>query len=364
MNKAVLELRDVRVAHDGRDTLAVPHLEVMLGETLGVIGPNGAGKSTLLRVLALLQRPDEGELYMGGRRVNLGGDLLPYRRRLAIVFQEALLLNASVYDNAAMGLRFRGTPKQEAAKKVDFWLERLGIAHLRARAARTLSGGEAQRVSLARALSLEPEVLLLDEPFSALDAPTRIDLIDDLERILAETPMTTVFVTHDRGEALALCDRLAVMIDGRIEQIDGPNEVFSSPASEDVAAFVGVDNIIPGCLEAQSGGLAHIRIGEALMIQAVSDWQAGQRVLVLLRPEDVTLTLWDGEVRPSSARNALRGVISRLMPLGPLARVVVDCGFPLVVLITHQSLLDMGLAPGVEILASFKATAIHLIRKD
>ncbi|MHB1416907.1 MAG: TOBE domain-containing protein [Chloroflexota bacterium] len=176
--------------------------------------------------------------------------------------------------------------------------------------------------------------------------------------------MTTVFVTHDRGEALALCDRLAVMIDGRIKQIDGPNEVFSSPTSEDVAAFVGVDNIIPGCLEAQSGGLAHIRIGEALMIQAVSDWQAGQRVLVLLRPEDVTLTLWDGSVRLSSARNALRGVISRLMPLGPLARVVVDCGFPLVVLITHQSLLDMGLAPGVEVLASFKATAIHLIRKD
>ncbi len=363
MSTPALEVRDVRVVQQGRQTLAVPNLAVQPGETLGIIGPNGAGKSTLLRVLALLQRPQAGEVYCQGARVNWQGDLLGYRRRLAMVFQNPLLLNASVFDNAAVGLRFRGLPRREVEAKVQHWLERLGVGHLRSRAARTLSGGEAQRVSLARALVLAPEVLLLDEPFAALDAPSRLALSDDVGRILAETPVTTVLVTHDRGEALALADRLAVMIGGQIRQLDLPSRVFAAPCDEEVAAFVGVENIIPGRVETQAGGLATIRIAGTAM-QAVCDWAVGQGVLVLLRPEDITLTLVDGPLRPSSARNLLSGTVSRVTSLGPLARVAVDCGFPLVVTITHQSLLDLGLAPGVAVHASFKATAVHTIRRD
>ena len=363
MSTPAVELRDIRVTYAGRQTLFVPHLEVRLGETLGVIGPNGSGKSTLLRVMALLQRPARGEVLFMGRRVDLAGDLVPYRRRLAIVFQDPLLLNASVRDNAAIGLKFRGLPRQAIAAKVDLWLERLGVAHLAARRARTLSGGEAQRVSLARALVLDPELLLLDEPFSALDAPSRIGLIEDLGRILAETPVTTVFVTHDRGEALALSDRLAVMIGGEIRQLGAPHQVFATPCDEEVAAFVGVENIIPGRVEAQQGGLAFIRI-DGSSIQAVCNWPVGQQVLVLMRPEDVTLTPADGPLRQTSARNVLRGRVSRVVPLGALVRVVVDCGFPVVVTITQQSQQELALNPGAEVHASFKATAIHVIRRD
>ena len=363
MDAHAVELRDVRVAYGPRVALAVPELAVRRGETLAVIGPNGCGKSTLLRVMALLQRPQAGEVYFGGEKVNPAGNLIAYRRRLAIVFQEALLLDTSVHENAAMGLRFRGLSGEEARKRVDFWLGRLGVGGLGRRRARTLSGGEAQRVSLARALVLDPELLLLDEPFSSLDAPSRAALIDDLGQILAETSVTTVLVTHDRGEAIALADRLAVLIDGRVRQLDTPDVVFSAPADEEVAAFVGVETIIPGRVEAQQGGLATISIA-AGVVEAVCDFAVGQAVLVLLRPEDITLLPANGVPKRTSARNLLRGTVSRVVSFGPLARVVVDCGFPLVALITHQSRLDLGFAPGLEVTASFKASAIHVIRRD
>ncbi|MHB1007322.1 MAG: ABC transporter ATP-binding protein [Chloroflexota bacterium] len=363
MTDPAIAVRDVLVTREGRATLSVANLEVLKGETLGIIGPNGAGKSTLLRVLALLQRPERGEVDFAGERVNLYANLLPYRRRLAIVFQDPLLMNSSVYSNVAVGLGFRGVPGREAEARVGHWLERLGVARLHDRAARTLSGGEAQRVSLARALVLEPEVLLLDEPFSALDAPTRTSLIDDLGRILAESPVTTVYVTHDRGEAIALSDRLAVMVAGEVRQLDAPQRVFAAPVDEEVAAFVGVETIIPGRVKAQQAGLALVDVDGALL-QAVCDYPVGQSVLVLLRPEDVTLAVADGAGRPTSARNSLRGTVSRVTSFGALARVVVDCGFPVVVSITHQSYLDLNLAPGTAVQASFKATAVHVIRHD
>lgn len=363
MSELAVELRDAVVEYEGRQTLSVPHLAVRAGETLGVIGPNGAGKSTLLRVLALLQRPTRGDVYFAGERVNLGGNLLAYRRRLAVVLQDPLLLNASVEHNVALGLGFRGMARSAARERISRWLERLGVGHLRLRGARTLSGGEAQRVSLARAFVLEPELLLLDEPFAALDAPTRASLIDDIGRILAETSVTTVLVTHDRGEALALSERLAVMVDGAIRQLDSARRVFAAPRDEEVAAFVGVETIIPGRIESQQGGLALISI-DGGTIQAVCDWPPGQRVSILLRPEDVTLSPAGGVSPPSSARNTLPGKVVRVTSYGPLARVVVDCGFPLVASITHQSYLDLGLAPDMPVLATFKATAIHIIRNE
>lgn len=359
-----MEVRGIRVRMGKRTTLDVPRLEVLPGETLGVIGPNGSGKSTLLRVLGLLQRPSEGEVYFGGQQINLRGDLVPYRRRIAVVFQEALLLNTSVRDNAALGLKLRGITGREAYKRVAPWLERFGIGGLADRKARTLSGGEAQRVSLVRALALDPEVLLLDEPFSALDAPTRISLIEDLRPILAERKLTTVFVTHDRGEALALSDRLAVLIDGQLRQVGDPNEVFNAPAATDVAAFVGAENIIPGRVTEQRGGLVTVAVGGD-HVEAVADWPVGQDVHVLLRPEDITLSLWEDRPRATSARNKVRGVVTRAIPLGALTRVFVYCGgFTLIVLITQQSYLELGLRPDVEVCASFKATAVHVIKRD
>ncbi|MHB1133535.1 MAG: ABC transporter ATP-binding protein [Chloroflexota bacterium] len=361
-DSAVLALSGVRVTFGERVALDVPELAVRRGETLGVIGPNGCGKSTMLRVLALLQRPDQGEVRFGGRRVN-GREALAFRRRLAIVFQEPLLLDTSVAENVAVGLRFRGLPTAEARRRGEKWLERLGVGGLGERRARTLSGGEAQRVSLARALVLEPEVLLLDEPFSALDAPTRAALLDDLGQVLAETALTTVLVTHDRGEAIALADRLAVLIAGTVRQLGTPEEVFTAPASEEVAAFVGVETIIPGRVEAQHEGLALVRTSAGLL-EVVCPFAVGQAVKVLVRPEDVTLAPAEGVVKATSARNRLAGKIERIVSYGPLARVMVDCGLPVVALITQQSRLELGFAPGLAVTASFKATAVHVIRHD
>ena len=168
------------------------------------------------------------------------------RRRIAVVFQDALLFNMSVWDNVALGLKLRGIKGAEAEARARHWLERFGISHLAKRPARTLSGGEAKRASLARAFVLNPEILFLDEPFNSLDAPTRQTLLGDFQAVLHETGITTVMVTHDRNEALALADRIAVLLDGRIRIIGAPQEVFSCTGDEEIARFIDVGNVFHG----------------------------------------------------------------------------------------------------------------------
>jgi len=352
-------LRGVKVEKGRRTVLDVESLDVRAGEVLAVVGPNGAGKSTLISVLGLLEKPKRGEVFFAGEPVS--GDFLAYRRRMAVVFQEPLLLDASVESNVGTGLALRGASRDERRARVQAWLARFGIEALAGRSARTLSGGEAQRVSLARALVLEPEVLLLDEPFAGLDAPTRQSLIDDLARVLGETGAATVFVTHDRDEALRLGDRLAVLMDGRVRQEGTPQEIFAGPADEEVAAFVGIETIAPGRVETVSDGLAVVRAGERL-IEAGGDVRAGDAVLVCLRPEDITLGP-PAEATRTSARNHLPATVMRITPAGPWVRVELDAGFPVVSLITKQSLEDLALAPGTAVVATFKAAAVHLIRK-
>jgi tungstate transport system ATP-binding protein len=292
----------------------------------------------------------------------VSGDPLAYRRRMAVVFQEPLLLDATVESNVGTGLALRGVPREERRARVRDWLGRFGISELASRPARALSGGEAQRTSLARALVLEPEVLLLDEPFAALDEPTRQALIDDLARLLAQTGAATVFVTHDREEALRLGDRLAVLMAGRVRQEGTPQQVFAAPADEEVAAFVGIETIAAGRVESVADGLALVRVG-GRPIEAGGDVRPGDAVLVCLRPEDITLgPTADGA--PTSARNHLPATVTRVTSAGAWARVEIDAGFPAVSLITRQSLEDLALAPGSAVVATFKAAAVHLIRRQ
>jgi tungstate transport system ATP-binding protein len=241
------------VQYDGQVVLDVPAIDVRPGEVLAVIGPNGAGKSTLLRVLALLARPTRGSVRLQGAALRTEAERLAWRRRMACVFQEALLCRGSVLYNARLASRLRGVARPEADRRAREWLRRLGIEGLADRRVDRLSGGEAQRTSLARAFAAAPEVLFLDEPFAALDAPTRETLLDDLGRLLAATRTTTVLVTHDRAEALRLGDRVAVLLEGRLAELGPPERVFGMPASEAVARFVGVENLLPGWVAARAG---------------------------------------------------------------------------------------------------------------
>jgi tungstate transport system ATP-binding protein len=360
MTPPVVALHGIQVSRAGRAILEIPDLAVDAGQVLAVIGPNGAGKSTLLRVMGLLEAATAGSVWFRGQRVSPAKGLA-VRRRMASVLQEPLLADTTVRDNVALGLHFRGVDAAQAAPRVDAWLARLGIAHLASRQARTLSGGEAQRTALARALVLEPELLLLDEPFSALDQPTREALLDDLARILRQERTTTVLVTHDRAEAMTLGDRVGVLMGGRLTQLDDAAQVFRAPASEDIARFVGVETILDGRVVEWTRDLALVDVG-GQTVEVAQRAEPGERVRLCVRPEDVTI--FPGAPKPGGTRefNRLGGTVQRIMPSGPHVRVIIDCGFPLVALVTQRSVEELGFAAGSPVTAHFKATAPHLLR--
>jgi tungstate transport system ATP-binding protein len=211
----LIEIRHLFVYRSDRLVLEIDHLKIEKGKVLALVGSNGAGKSTLLLVLARLLKPERGEILFAGQPIERM-KFLDYRRRIGLVMQEALMLNMSVDENIALGLRFRGLPRQKIASRIDEWLERLNITHLKNRSAAKLSGGEARRVALARAFVLQPELLLLDEPFSALDKKARPELIRDLKTLLPAMRTTTIFSTHDDLEVNALADEKIELACGRI----------------------------------------------------------------------------------------------------------------------------------------------------
>ena len=354
----VFAMKSVRALRGGRVVLDVAALDARAGEVVAIIGPNGAGKSTLLRIAALLEAPDAGELSIHGRKVTASD--VAARRRMATVFQTPLLADTTVAANVALGLRFRGIAARDAEPGVTQALHRLGVQHLAARRARSLSGGEAQRVALARALVLDPEVLLLDEPFAGLDPPTREALIADLGAILRRDRVTTLLVTHERAEAQALADRTGVLIEGRLVQLDDTARVFRSPASEEIARFVGVETIVDGRVLAADAGVTVVDVA-GHKVEVASPASPGDSVRLCIRPEDVTLVPPGGPAHLSSARNRLEGRIQAVTPVLGGVRVLVDCGFPLVAAVTRRSMEDLGLAQGSAVTAMFKASAAHLI---
>lgn len=233
----LIEINDLVIKRNEKIGLAIPSLSIERGETLTVVGPNGAGKSTLLLSLARLLHPSQGDILYEGKSL-MQWDELEYRRKISFVFQSPLLMDMTVEQNVALGLKFRGTSKEETQERVGKWMKQLGVESLAKRRAGLLSGGEAQRVSLARAFVLEPELLLLDEPFAALDPPTHAKLLDDLSALLKEDHRTAVFVTHNLREATRLSHRIAVLVGGKLRQVGTAKQIKSKPADETVAAFL------------------------------------------------------------------------------------------------------------------------------
>ena len=233
----MIEIRNLLIQRNGRETLRIGSLDIIRGETLTVVGPNGAGKSTLLLALANLLKPAQGDIRFDGKSL-IGWNDLEYRRKISFVFQSPLLMDMSVEQNIALGLKFRRVSREETQVRVGKWMKALGIEPLAKRRASQLSGGEAQRVSLARAFVLEPELLLLDEPFAALDPPSHAKLLDDLSNILKQDQRTAVFVTHNLKEAAKLSHRIAVIVDGMLRQVGTAKQIKSRPADETVQAFL------------------------------------------------------------------------------------------------------------------------------
>lgn len=224
-----LTAEELLLIRDRKRIFYIDRFALREGEVVALVGPNGAGKTSLLLTLALLQKPTEGKIRLNGTPVN-GRNILQLRRQMAVVFQEPLLMDTTVLGNVMTGLHIRGVPKDEARRRAGEWLERLGISHLAQRSALRLSGGEAQRVNLARAFALQPRILFMDEPFSSLDYPTRTALLEEIGTILKETKITTLFVTHDYTEIPFLARQVAVMLNGRLIKTGTVSEVLETEA--------------------------------------------------------------------------------------------------------------------------------------
>ncbi|MEI6153671.1 MAG: ATP-binding cassette domain-containing protein [Deltaproteobacteria bacterium] len=236
-SSTILEGRNLQVKKGHTVILDIPGIQVQEGEFLSVIGPNGAGKTTLLQALCCLTKPNRGGIYFRGQKVGSECNLIDYRRKVTMVFQEPLLFDTTVFGNVASGLKFRGMRQSEAETIVMENLERFGIGHLKNRSARTLSSGEARKTGLARALALRPEILFLDEPFGSLDPLARDNLFSDLEKIIPGSGLTVILATHDCEEALRLSHRIAVMDSNKIIQIDESEKVLKHPVNNFVASF-------------------------------------------------------------------------------------------------------------------------------
>jgi len=235
--RKLITIRNLIIQRNGRDALRVDSLDIQHGETLTVVGPNGAGKSTLLLTLARLLEPSGGDIVYHGKSIKQWDDL-SYRRKISLVFQSPLLMDMTVEQNVSLGLKFRGIARAEIQERTEKWMKQLGVESLSKRRAGQLSGGEAQRVSLARAFVLEPELLLLDEPFAALDPPTHAKLLEDLSVLLREDRLTAIFVTHNLNEAAKLSHRMAVLIGGVLRQVGTAKQIKTQPADETVKAFL------------------------------------------------------------------------------------------------------------------------------
>jgi putative spermidine/putrescine transport system ATP-binding protein len=285
---AAVQLDGVSKSFGGITAVADTWLKVRRGEFLTLLGPSGCGKTTLLNLVAGFLEPDAGELFIGGERVT---DTPPHRRSIGMVFQNyALFPHMDVADNVAFGLKMRKAPREEIRKRVAAALDVVRLAGLGERRPRQLSGGQQQRVALARALVINPDVLLLDEPLSALDKNLRAEMQVELKQIHQRVGITTIFVTHDQGEALSLSDRIAVMSNGVIQQISPPNEVYRRPANAFVASFIGDINRIPGRVVGRSGAALEIEIaGGGRIVVPAGEGAAGDAVAVYLRPECLSL---------------------------------------------------------------------------
>ena len=314
---AFLDLSDVRKNYGPNTVVHKFDLDVERGEFISFLGPSGCGKTTTLRMVAGFELPSAGAIRIDGKDITR---LRPNQRNVGMVFQSyALFPNMTVADNVAFGLKIAKKSPAEIASRVEEMLKIIKLPHLGGRYPYQLSGGQQQRVALARALAIKPQVLLLDEPLSALDAKIRVSLREEIRSLQRSLGITTIYVTHDQEEALSMSDRIVVMNEGRVEQIGAPFEIYNNPKTRFVASFVGTLNILKGKVVDPAAGKIAIDGQELFAARSIAHLQAGAGCAVALRPEAVTLQ--EAANRESGPRNRMVGTIEEVSFLGSVVRI-------------------------------------------
>ncbi len=331
-------------------------LSIERGTYFVLLGPTGTGKTLLLETIAGIKRPERGRIYLKGVDITR---MEPEKRGIGFLYQDCLLFpHMTVYENIAFGLKSRRCAEVLIRKRVEEVASLLGICHLLQRDPRGLSGGEEQRVALARALAPEPELILLDEPLSALDPETKKVLKGELRDLHEKLKNTVIHVTHDFEEALNLAERIGVIFNGRIVQEGDPLEVFRKPVCEEVARFTGIENIFYGTVRREKENDLHFNAlfeADDLRIKCISEREG--RSAATIRPEEIIISR---EPLISSARNTFKGTVFEINRMGFLCRIKVACPQIFVVVTTHQSVTEMDIRQGEEVYISFKATAVHI----
>lgn len=387
----MINIESLYLEYSNQFNISIEKLAIEDGAIFSIIGPNGAGKTTLLNIIGMFDKPKRGRIEISGRDIFKEKNRLSIRREMSFVFSQPYLLNQSVFHNILLPLKLRGINK---TKDIDTLLSFFKIEHLKNKNAHKISQGEKHRVALARAFVTNPKILLLDEPFLSLDKRYKESLMDDLKKAIAENNTTVIFVTQEQSESLRLSDKIAVMKNGRILQTDTPQNIFTKPASAEIADFVGIETIIEGIITKKEDNLCSVEInpvrkGEVLdptlpiknfylpssqliqeaglsngvkdkIVEAISEYDVGQKVFVCIRPEDVIMS---HKLDTTSARNHFKAKIIEVEPWGLEYKIILDCGFPLTAFVTKQSIENLELQKHHEVFVYFKATAIHLIRR-
>lgn len=354
----MIEFENVSVAL-GEFRLNDLSIRVEKGDYYFIIGPSGAGKTIILEAIAGLHNLDSGKILIDGENV---GGTPPEKRKIALVYQDySLFPHMSVYDNVAFGLKLQKLSKEDIEGRVDAVLSRFRIAHLKDRAPYTMSGGEQQRVALARALVTEPDVLLLDEPLSAMDQVNRDKFVADLRAIHRENDLTVVHVTHSREEALSLATRVAVIIDGTLEQEGDRDEVFRKPPNRRVGRFVGIENVFEGTVAGTGAGGSVVTVNEC-SIRTGEGVPDGCRVCVFIRAADVSVRRAD--MTADGEYNCFPATIEEVSPRESYYLLRISCGIEIFALATEQEIREKGFAPGQAVMVSFSPTAVHVTRDE